>query len=106
MKQRLVDANELKEEFKLREDGHYYSSEQYLDYVLNEWKTRPVEHGGYDPVSVVNEAPTVDAIPVEWLKKKYEEADDMGMGIEDWSIKDCFGEVLAQWEKENESETN
>ena len=46
--------------------------------------------------------PAVEAIPIEWLKKKYEEADDMGMGIEDWSEKDCFGHVIKEWEKENE----
>lgn len=95
MKQRLIDANELKGEFKLREDGHYYSSEPYLDYVLNEWKTRPVEHGGYDPVSVVNEAPTVDAIPIEWLKNELiPKAENLGAT----TYVDNIRFVLEDWE--------
>lgn len=49
----------------------------------------------------IDKAHKVEAIPIEWLKKKYEEADDMGMGIEDWSEKDCFGHVIKEWEKEN-----
>lgn len=65
---RLVNADELREEFELREKCRYYSSEPYLDYTLNEWKTRPVGYGGYNPICVVNEAPTVEAIPIEWLE--------------------------------------
>lgn len=49
----------------------------------------------------IDKAEKIKAIPIEWLKKKYEEADDIGMGIEDWSGKDCFGYVIKEWEKEN-----
>ena len=45
----------------------------------------------------------VEAIPIEWIKKKYNEASDIGMGIEDWSEKDCYKLVLEGWEKENEA---
>lgn len=47
-------------------------------------------------------APTVKAIPIEWIMKKLIEADNTGMGIDDWSAKDCYRYVLEQWEKENE----
>ena len=40
---------------------------------------------------------------MEWLKKKYNEADNAGMGIDDWSVKDCYGYVIKAWEKENEN---
>lgn len=42
-------------------------------------------------------------IPIEWIKKKYNEADDIGMGIDDWSVKDCYGYVLEQWEKSKDA---
>lgn len=51
---------------------------------------------------VIENAPTVNAIPIEWLINKCNEADNMGMGIDDWSVKDCYQLVLEQWEKENE----
>ena len=51
---------------------------------------------------VIENAPTVEAIPIEWLINKCNEADNMGMGIDDWSVKDCYQLVLEQWEKENE----
>ena len=88
---RLVNADKLKEEFRLREDGRYYSSEPYFDYTLNEWKTRPVEHGKYDPISVVNEAPTIEAIPIEWLanfcykcEKETQQLSEIRLAVETW----------------------
>lgn len=51
---------------------------------------------------IKREAPTVKAIPIEWIMKKLIEADNTGMGIDDWSAKDCYRYVLEQWEKENE----
>lgn len=42
-----------------------------------------------------------NAIPIEWIKKKCNEADNIGMGIDDWSVKDCYELVLEDWEKEN-----
>lgn len=50
----------------------------------------------------IESQPTVKAIPIEWLINKCNEADNMGMGIDDWSVKDCYQLVLEQWEKENE----
>lgn len=47
-----------------------------------------------------------NAIPIEWIMKKLIEADNIGMGIEDWSIKDCYALVLDEWEKENEQSNN
>lgn len=50
----------------------------------------------------IENAPTVKAIPIEWIKKKCNEADNIGMGIDDWSVKDCYELVLEDWAKENE----
>ena len=51
---------------------------------------------------IVIETMNKNAIPIEWLINKCNEADNMGMGIDDWSVKDCYQLVLEQWEKENE----
>ena len=80
-KERLTDANRSKEDYWF--SGSMVMLEACLEEVWNTAKK--------------------DTIPIEWLKKKYEEADDMGMGIEDWSEKDCFGHVIKEWEKENGS---
>ncbi len=48
----------------------------------------------------INEAPTVDAIPIEWLIEKYNNAETLGWGIDDWSEKDCYRFVLKRWERE------
>lgn len=50
-----------------------------------------------DAVEVVENAPTIDAIPVEWLeeKRKYaSEGDSLDVGI---------AEVLDMWQKEQEA---
>ena len=51
---------------------------------------------------IVIETMNKNAIPIEWLINKCNEADNMGMGIDDWSVKDCYQLVLEQWEKEIE----
>lgn len=43
-----------------------------------------------------------NSIPINWMINKLIEADNMGMSIEDWSIKDCYALVLDEWMKENE----
>lgn len=113
---RLIDADKIKEELKLKELSHIIKQGEYLDYVLNEWKTRVVELGGYDPVSVVDNADTVEAIPIEWiraylneLKKQAEEEWEYIMN-ELGGYEPCYSEIYATgikhliegWEKENE----
>lgn len=78
---RLIDFDKLIEQY-----GDFYS-----DFDVNDLKYLKKEY-----------LPFVDAIPIEWMKKKYNEVSHYGLGIEDWSIKDCYGLVLEDWEKENE----
>lgn len=88
---RLIDADKLQKEFPIR-INHYDKENGDFRYVL-----------GIEAVmDYVKEMPTVEAVPIGWLKKKYNEADNTGMGIEDWSVKDCYELVLEDWEKENE----
>lgn len=88
---RLIDADKLSKEFPIRVN-HYDKENGNFRYVL-----------GIEAVmDYVKEMPTVESIPIEWLKEKYNKADSAGMGIEDWSVKDCYELVLEDWKKENE----
>ena len=88
---RLIDVDRLLKEFPIR-INHYDKENGNFRYVL-----------GIEAVmDYVKEMPTVEAIPIEWLKEKCNEADNMGMGIDDWSVKDCYELVLGDWGKENE----
>lgn len=71
---RLIDADKLKQELKVNGLGYQY----YM----------------------IDNAPTVKAIPIEWIINKCNKADDLGMGIDDWSAKDCYKLVLEDWKKE------
>lgn len=52
-----------------------------------------------DAVKVVEDAPTIDAIPVEWLKKKREHCKST------WDIDfyEAVQLVLCEWQKEQEA---
>ena len=50
----------------------------------------------------LRDCPTIEAIPIEWIIKKLNEADNIGFGIEDWSEQDCYRLVLTRWREENE----
>ena len=92
---RLIDADKVKEELKLKELSHIIKQEEYLDYVLNEWKTRVVELGSYNVIEEIDNAPTVASIPIEWVKKfrnQFETTDDY------YNVIDY---MLQLWEKEN-----
>ena len=56
-------------------------------------------HETVEVVSVIDieKAPTVKAIPIEWIKKYYE---DITMPYTDTRIQ--FEEMIRKWEKENE----
>lgn len=95
---RLIDADKIKEELKLKELSHIIKQEEYLDYVLNEWKTRVVELGSYNVIEEIENAPTVKAIPVEWIKKfrnQFEPGDD------DYNLID--GLLNIWWRLEHET---
>ena len=73
-KQRLIDANELK------------------------------KHAGYYcvvTVESINAAPTIDAIPVEWLREKIKEHTDEE-GWQDY-LANSFGLCVEEWQKEQEA---
>ena len=56
-----------------------------------------VEVNGWIAANRINEAPTVEAIPVEWIKKYYT---DITSPYTDTRIQ--FEEMIRKWEKENE----
>ncbi len=117
---RLIDADKIKEELKLKELSHIIKQEEYLDYVLTEWKTRVVELGSYNVIEEIENAPTVEAIPIEQLLNilpKYDDyihtktypynetlEDIYSKGHEDgWNAcLRAIKEELDYWEKENE----
>lgn len=49
---------------------------------------------------LIEDAPTIDAIPVEWLREKMDEADDAG----DIDSVDMFSWIIQAWHKEQEIE--
>ena len=104
---KLINADKIKEELKLKELSHIIKQEEYLDYVLNEWKTRVVELGSYSVIEEIDNALEVKAIPIEWIKKQienspYSHSYELG---ERWKgeYDTCLMVLLEDWEKENES---
>ena len=77
---RLIDADKLEDEIVFNKLPH---SVWELDAILT---------------SIVSGQDTVDAIPVEWLKKW---AEDNSNG--EWSVeyRTVFNGILKDWEKEN-----
>lgn len=79
---RLIDGDELKKEFPHDEDWDF-----------------PVNTNGY-VVETINRMPTVDAIPIDWIKKwakDTEYAEDRVI-IARWVTR----WMVADWRKENE----
>jgi hypothetical protein len=70
---RLIDADTVKRAF-----------------IGNRYGTKAIEY-------VIDEAPTVKAIPIEWIKKYYT---DITSPYTDTRIQ--FEEMIRKWEKENE----
>lgn len=96
---RLIDADKIKEELKLKELSHIIKQEEYLDYVLNEWKTRVVEFGSYNVVEEIDNAPTVKAIPIEWMYEwRMKNNEQYNVGVS------SFSQMISDWEKENDSD--
>ena len=97
MKQRLIDANNL-----------------YADYIVTSTTTNTLCHR-YISKEQVENAPTVEAIPIEWIKKyivdntktiddlKYE----VGANPVNYYIypQQITKMLTAWWEKENEKQT-
>ena len=77
---RLIDADTLKENF--------------FDYAPFEmmWDRGDIRHK-------IDEMPTVDAIPVEWLKKLFEDDGD-------WNEeKDVIDWAICRWQQEQEAKS-
>ena len=52
----------------------------------------------------IEKAPTVKAIPIEWILNKYRgKWEKAEMGRRDFQFIEVIDELLADWEKENES---
>lgn len=95
MKQRLIDANNL-----------------YFDYIVTSTTTNTLCYR-YISKEQVENAPTIDAIPVEWIKNYMKnEALSKGQSIKyditaweilaEWFGLNDYEELEKWWEKENE----
>ena len=80
---RLIDADALKS--KIEQSGGEGTIARYCKRVLAE--------------CLDNDAPTIDAIPVEWLEDK--ELDYRTTG--DKMFSDAFAVVIGEWQKEQEA---
>lgn len=91
---RLIDNDEVvrivREEVKDEDNTLPVSFRAGVDYVLK----------------IIDELPTIDAIPIEWIKKKllscqYEYENDYDKGFDKgWNC--VIKTLLKDWEKENE----
>lgn len=61
-----------------------------------------VELNSWIAAQRITEAPTVPAIPIEWIEKQIAERENYG----DFNTAAAIGYLLLSWEKENERETN
>lgn len=83
MKQRLINANKLRQDFLDLPNCYNGFSDTYDKSII---------------IETVDEQPTVKAIPIEWLKNKVKEA------LDEHRIDDALylQECLAEWEEGNE----
>lgn len=99
MKMRLIDADAYAAEMRKRQNAcckwhseqnpgseMYARAEQALVTFVEAWAT-------------LENQPTIDAIPVEWLREKMNIADDAG----DLDSVDLFSWILQTWQKEQEA---
>ena len=81
---RLIDADALMKEY-----AEFVKESNNSDFAdVPTWN---------DAVSLLGSAPTVKAIPIEWIKKYYT---DITSPYTDTRIQ--FEEMIRKWEKENE----
>ena len=83
-KQRLIDANALMETYK-----------GWLPQLTAE-EDAGDRNGVETCIAVLEDAPTIDAIPVEWLHEKMQEPL--------MTSSNPFVYVMAEWEKEQEAQ--
>lgn len=108
MRDKLISANKLIEELYEREAAHSIQQEEYYDRTLHERETRIVEYGKYDPVDVVRQSPTVNAIPVEWIERKIKESlydryaswEDIAAQVDTNTMMKSWAILVERWKKE------
>lgn len=81
---RLIDADAL---------------ENVVETALKKAKTLT----GMDFLMVTKDQPTIDAIPVEWMRKKIKEH-TVGEGWQDY-LANSVGLCIEEWQKEQETNT-
>ena len=79
-KVRLIDVNNFKK-----------NNPEYLQLDIDYVTEVTVE-------DVLDDEPTVEAIPIEWIEKQMAEREDYG----DFNTAAAIGYLLLSWEKENE----
>lgn len=52
----------------------------------------------------IEEAPTINAIPIEWIRKQIEEENYRMLLIDHVEWHSCLSWLLEKWEKENETD--
>ena len=82
---RLIDADALKARIEQEEDREYDAT-GYLLHMT-------------DSLPVIDNAPTIDAIPVEWIEKWRQDAIRRGDGL----ALDMLDWLLGEWQKEQEA---
>ena len=80
-KVRLIDVNNFKK-----------NNPEYLQLDIDYVTEVTVE-------DVLDDEPTVEAIPIEWIEKQMAEREDYG----DFNTAAAIGYLLLSWEKENET---
>lgn len=95
---RFIDADAL----KICLQGHYGVIEQ--DCSISEKFADGAISGIDAAMFEVDAAPTVDAIPVEWLREKIKEHTD-GEGWQDY-LANAFGLCTEEWQKEHGEKEN
>ena len=77
---RLIDADELKR--------------RWLEETCFGWKD-------IDDAELIDEQPTIDAIPVDWLEKRLSEtAEATAQGKDESDLNNAIFTVLVEWETE------
>lgn len=93
MNERLIDANKL--------EADMYHNAFEIDTDLQKWDSGCwIRYKMFE--NVIDEQPTVDVIPKEFIKQKIDEYLELGLN----SVAKELNVILAEWEKENESNSN
>lgn len=87
---RLIDADELKD------DGANYEWAQVMDHGFAYKEHRFVNR------KQIDDAPTIEAIPIEWIEKYMDKVDVEDYGMVYLLPRGPFKKMLKDWEKENE----